>query len=202
MAFVAGGALPAQQPPAAPEAAQTASDEYTLYELLQPGTARFRILYDVTATTPGARYFFNPIRRGSEASNEAVFDRMTGEPLRFTEIDGATARQDGFAAAALDTRYIRVELGRPVPENGEVRIRIDKTYRDPVSYRVEGRDLVFERSLGIRRNAVVLPAGYELVALNVPSQVMTDPDGRIRISFINPGPGPAPLVLRARRLSP
>jgi hypothetical protein len=39
---------------------------------------------------------------------------------------------------------------------------------------VEAEDVVFTRSLGIKRNAVVLPAGYELVACNVPAQVATE----------------------------
>ena len=33
---------------------QTSQDEYTLYELLAPDTASFRIDYEVTATTAGA----------------------------------------------------------------------------------------------------------------------------------------------------
>jgi hypothetical protein len=186
----------------APLAAQQASaDEHTRYELLAPETAKFRILYDVTATTPGAKYFFNPIRKGSEASDEAVTDPVTGAPLRFTEVDGATARAQGLARADLETRYIRVELPRPVPQGGEVRIRIDKTYRDPKSYYTEGGAIVFDRSLGIKRNAIVLPQDYELVSCNVPSQVLTDAQGRIVVSFINAGPGAAPLVVRARRLS-
>lgn len=186
----------------APLAAQQASaDEYTRYELLAPETAKFRIVYDVTATAPGARYFFNPIRKGSEATDEAVTDPVTGAPLRFTEVDGATARAQGLARADLETRYIRVELPRPVPQGGEVRIRIDKTYRDPKSYYTEGGEIVFDRSLGIKRNAIVLPQGYELVSCNVPSQVLTDAQGRIVVSFINPGPGAAPLVIRARRLA-
>lgn len=179
---------------------QTSADDYTRYELLAPETAKFRILYDVTATTPGARYFFNPIRKGSEATDESVTDPVTGAPLRFTEVDGATARAQGLARADLETRYIRVELPRPVPQGGEVRIRIDKTYRDPKSYYSEGGEIVFDRSLGIKRNAIVLPQGYELVRCNVPSQVLTDAQGRIVVSFINPGPGAAPLVIRARRL--
>jgi hypothetical protein len=165
-------------------------------------SARFRILYDVSATTPGARFFFNPIRKGSEASDEAVFDRMTGAPLRFEIVDGAAARAGGVPNADLETHYIRVELPRPVPKAGEVRLLIDKTYRDPKSYYQEGGDLVFSRSLGIKRNSVVLPPGYELVACNVPSQVLTTEDGRIMLSFINPGPDAASLVVRARRLSP
>jgi hypothetical protein len=88
-----------------------------------------------------------------------------------------------------------------VPQGGEIRIRIDKTYRDPKSYYTEGGDIVFNRSLGIKRNAIVLPQGYELVSCNVPSQVLTDAQGRIVVSFISQGPGAAPLVVRARRLT-
>ena len=116
-------------------------------------------------------------------------------------VDGATARTGGLASADSATQYIRVELPRPVPRNGEVRLLIDKTYRDTASYFVDGSDLVFSRRLGIRRNAVVLPPGYELIGCNVPSQVLTDSAGRIFLSFINPGPDPASLMVRARRIS-
>ena len=50
-----------------------------------------------------------------------------------------------------------------------------------------------------RRNKVVLPAGYEVVGLTVPSQLLTESDGRITISFMNNGGGPAPLVIRATK---
>lgn len=82
-----------------------------------------------------------------------------------------------------------------------MRLRIDKTYRDPKSYYREGDSIVFDRSLSIKKNAVVLPAGYELAYLNVPAQVLTEPDGRITVSFINTYPSAAPLVVKARPLS-
>jgi hypothetical protein len=176
------------------------SDDYTRYELLAPETAQFRIVYEVTATTPGAAHYFNPIRKGSEASDEAVYDRTTGKPLRFEVVSGSEARAAGQASADLDTRYIKVYLPRTVPSGGELRLRIDKTYRDPKSYFVEGDRLVFARSLGVRRNAVVLPPGHELVACNVPGQVLQEPDGRLKISFMNPGPDAALVVVKARRL--
>ena len=179
---------------------QTSAGEYTRYELLSPESGKFRILYDVWATTPGARYFFNPIRKGSVASDESVIDRASGQPLRFEVVDGRTARATGLAGADTTGSYIRVELPRPVPDGGAVRILIDKTYQDAKSYYQEGATLVFTRSLGIRRNAVVLPAGYELIGCNVPSQVLTEADGRTLVSFINDGPDAASLVLRARRL--
>jgi hypothetical protein len=180
-------------------AQQREEDDYTRYELLAPETQQFAIVYDVTATTAGARYYFNPIRKGSEATDERVIDLMTGETLTFDVVSGGDARTGGHPAADLDTSYIRIHLPRPVPKEGEVRLRIWKTYKDPKTYYRDGDAIVFDRSLGIRRNAVVLPAGYELVACNVPSQVITEQDGRIKITFMNTGAAAAPLVVRARR---
>jgi hypothetical protein len=177
---------------------QTSAGEYTRYELLGPATAKFHILYEVWATTPGARYYFNPIRKGSVASGEAVFDKATGAPLKFSEVDGPTAQSSGLANADTGSHYIRVELPRPVPPGGVSRILIEKTYYDPKSYYTSGDTLIFNRSLGIKRNAVVLPPGYELLSCNFPSQVLSESDGRIFVSFINPGPDAAPLVVKAR----
>ena len=187
---------------ATPLVAQNRSeDEYTRYELLAPETSSFKIVYDVTAVTPGATFFFNPIRPGSIATDESVVDLMTGAPLKFQEVTGALARESGLANASLDGRYIRVELARPVPQGGEGRIRIIKTYKDPKSYYRDGGAIVFDRPLGIKRNAVVLPSGYELLSCNIPSQVIEEPDGRIGISFMNTYPGQAPLILRATPLA-
>jgi hypothetical protein len=183
-----------------PPPPQTEADEYTRYELLDPATAAFRITYEVTATAPGATAFFNPIRKGSTATDEAVVDRLTGKPLVFEVVPGAVAKAGGLPDADLETSYIRITLARPVPKDGETRLLILKTYSDPKSYFSEGDTIVFSRSLGIKRNSVVLPPRYELISLNVPSQVLSEPDGRVAISFMNAGPGDAPLVVKARRL--
>ncbi|HYT74298.1 MAG TPA: hypothetical protein VEL79_06090 [Vicinamibacterales bacterium] len=176
------------------------ADEYTRYELLVPETNSFRITYDVTAVTPGAKFYFNPIRKGSEASDESVIDLMTGAPLKFHEVTGQQARDAGLNDADLDTHYIQVALARPVPDGGEGRIRILKTYRDPKSYYRDGDAIVFTRLLGIRRNAIVLPKGYELIAANIPVQVIEESDGRLAASFMNTYPEDAPLTIRARAL--
>ena len=81
-----------------------------------------------------------------------------------------------------------------------MRLLIEKTYQDPKSYLVDAELIVFSRSLGIKRNAVVLPAGYELVACNVPAQVLSEPDGRIVVSFVNTFPGEAPVLIKGRPL--
>ena len=180
-------------------AKQTEGDEYARYELLAPDTASFKIRYEVSATTPGAKVFFNPIRKGSVASDEAVFDAMTGEALHFEVVSGADARKDPLMAdAPPDGSYIKTQLARAVPPGGGGRLLIVKTYKDPKSYYREGDSIVFNRSLGIKRDSVVLPPGYELVGCNVPSQVLPEPDGRIAISFLNAGAGEAPLMLRAK----
>ncbi len=186
-------------PVGASAARQTETDEYTRYELLAPDTASFNIWYEVTATTPGAKYFYNPIRKGSVASNESVIDAMTGEQLHFEVVSGADARKDPLMDDAdADTNYIRVTLARPVPAEGQGRVLILKTYKDPKSYFREGDAIVFNRPLGVKRNKVVLPAGYELVGCNVPSQVLPEPDGRIAISFMNATAAEAPLILHAK----
>jgi hypothetical protein len=197
-AFASAEAAPAGSPPSAP-AEQTEADAYTRYELLAPGTAKFRILYEVTATTPGARVYDNPIRRGSVATDERVTDLATGRSLEHQTVSAAAARADGVEGDGADA-YLRVTLARPVPEGGGGgRILIDKTYEDAKSYRVEsGGEIVFDRPLGVKRNSVVLPPGYELVACNYPSQVLQESDGRLKISFWNATPAEAPLVLRAR----
>jgi hypothetical protein len=178
---------------------QSETDEYTRYELLAPETASFKIYYEVTATTPGAKFFYNPIRKGSAASDEAVFDSMTGDPLSFEVVSGAEARKDPLMADAdADTNFIKISLARPVPADGQGRVLILKTYKDAKSYYRDGDAIIFNRPLGIKRNKIVLAAGYELVGCNVPSQVLPEPDGRIAVSFINAGSGEAPLILKAK----
>lgn len=178
---------------------QTETDEYTRYELLAADSASFSIWYEVTATTAGAKYFYNPIRRGSVASNESVIDAMTGEQLHFEVVNGAKARNDPLMSDAdAATDYIKVTLARPVPQDGQGRVLILKTYKDAKSYYRDGDAIVFNRPLGVKRNKVVLPAGYELVACNVPSQILAEPDGRIAISFMNATATEAPLIVRAK----
>src|SRR6187549_2989713 len=94
---------------------QTEADAYTRYELLAPGSAKFRIIYEVTATTPGARYYFNPIRKGSVATDESVKDRATGKPLEFDVVGSAIANAGGVGNRDTAQTYIRVKLARPVP---------------------------------------------------------------------------------------
>src|SRR6202166_4130215 len=180
-------------------ALQSQTDEYTRYEWLAPESASFAIRYEVTATTAGAKYYFNPIRKGSVASGESVIDVMSGQPLRFEVVSGDEAVKDPLMRGE-DTSvdYIKVTLAHPVPPEGQARLLILKTYKDAKSYYREGDGIVFNRSLSIPRNSVVLPAGYELVGCNVPSQILAERDGRIAISFMNGSGAEAPPVARGQ----
>lgn len=124
--------------------------------------------------------------------------------MTFIEVSGVEAKANGLANADLDTRYIQVALPGPVPRDGEIRLLIDKTYKDDKSYFIEEKTdfIVFSRSLGIKRNAVVLPPGYEVVACNYPSQVVSEPGSggpRLRMSFMNLGPDAVSYVVKGRR---
>jgi hypothetical protein len=178
-----------------------ADDDFTVYELLGPDSHRFAITYDVTTAREGDRFFLNPIREGSIATDERVADQATGKPLRWEVVTGKQARAAGLTREAVkdQARFVKVELASPVPKDGERRIRIFKTYTDPKSYYTEGDRVVFDRGLGIRRNAVLLPAGYELVSCTVPAIVSTEADGRVKASFVNDRDDVLPVKIVGRR---
>ena len=165
---------------------QTVQDEYAVYDLLAPNTASFRTVYEVAFTTAGATTFHDGIGAGlttAPAPDDGVVDLMSGAPLKYD-----------VTATAVD-----VHLARPVPaDGGQARMRITKTYKDAKGYRADGDGLVFDRAIPIRRVAILLPAGYQLTECSVPSQVLMDPDGRLRVTFMHQTPGAAALVLKAR----
>ena len=177
-------------------------DTYTRYELFAPETHQFKIYYEVTETRSGARFHFNPIREGSEASDESVVDLATGRPLKFEVVTGVQAKTDSpsenFNA---NGHYIKVVLAHPVPADGEYRLAIIKTYKDEKSYYPEGDLIVFKRPLGIPRNSVLLPAGYEIISCSVATQVLREADGRLKLAFVNPGSGgQLEVTIRAKKL--
>ena len=184
------------------------ADTYTRYELLAPESHQFKIYYEVTETSPGAKYHFNAIREGAEASDESVIDLATGKPLKFEVVTGAQAAEASGDKSSSQTerfnpasKYIQVHLAHPVPARGEYRLAIIKTYKDDKSYYTEGDAIVFKRALGIPRDSVVLPVGYEIVSSSVATQVLNEKDGRLKLAFVNPGSGgQLEVTIKARQL--
>lgn len=147
--------------------------------------------------------YANVVRTGSVASNPAASILDTGEPLQVQQMSGAE-----LLAAKLN-------VGEPVPtaarvvvipfpalKSGEtLRLRIMETYTAPASYRLEGEELVFDRSLGRPRNAVVLPSGWYCTFSAAPATVSELPDGRIRLDYWDDRPEAVDVLLKARRRS-
>jgi hypothetical protein len=164
--YVAHAVRPAQQPVTGIE------DEYVRYELLDPATHSFRMARDVSVVTPGATSYAAGIPVRAQVSDVSVIDAMTGAPLTFRP----------------STAGINITLARPVPKDGQARLRMLMTLKDAISYRQIGSDIVFEHPSSTRRAAVVLPRGFELIKSSMPVQVMQETDGRIAASFMSVSP--------------
>ena len=89
---------------------------------------------------------------------------------------------------------------RPVARGASVRLRISETYTDPKRYRIDGDELVWDRSFGRPRNAVVLPAGWMLSASSIPATVSETDDGRIRLDFVNPRPDEIEVLVHPQQI--
>ena len=80
-----------------------------------------------------------------------------------------------------------------------MRIRVLETYTDPVGYRVQKGELIWDRTLGRPRNRVTLPVGWMLTESTVPAIVSLDPEGRVTCSFTNPRTDEIHVVLKGRK---
>ena len=145
--------------------------------------------------------YFNVVRSGSKVSEPSAYVLDTGEKLKTKIMTGAE-----LVAAKMDvgepvdaTAQVVVIPFSPVKAGQSTRLRISETYTAPASYRVEGDELVFDRSLGRPRNAVVLPDGWYLLASSIPTTVTQMADGRIRLDFWNGRPDAVDVLIKAKR---
>ena len=188
--------------PAARQGTFNAHDDFTEYHMLDPASHQFHIVYYLNQRQVGATTLLNQTRSGSAGSDISVSDPQTGLPLKHEYKTGAELNAAGETGRLATTEhYIRAFLPRPVPAGGEGRVRIEKTYRDEKSYYAQGDDVVFARSLGIGRNAIVLPNGYAVASSNVASQVTALPDGRLKLMFENINTYAADVMIRGRKSS-
>jgi hypothetical protein len=174
--------------PSAPVSRLFTQDAYTDYALLEPGSESFRIMFLPEETRAGATELVNATRGGSEGSGIEVYDPRTGSPLKFT-----------YAQAGSDpeSHAIRAALPRPVPEGGVGRVLIYKTYKDPRTYMMNGKDIVWVRSLSGYRLGVILPKGYAFTSSNVAAHMTTTADGRLKLAFANPSGQANPVTIHA-----
>ena len=174
--------------PSAPVSRLFTQDAYTQYELLEPGSGSFRITF-LPEARPGATDIVNATRGGSEGSGVEVYDPRTGDPLKFT-YEPIPNDPEGH--------QIRAQLPMKVPEGGIGRALIYKTYKDPRTYMMNGKDIVWVRSLSGYRLGVVLPKGFAFVSSDVAAQMTTLADGRLKLAFANPSGQSNPVTIHAR----
>jgi hypothetical protein len=202
---------PAQQSPPRGAAALAARLEERatqtrdiVYFLRQPETHAFDLYHDYTETREGVDKYVNVVRAGSTASNPSAFILDTWEPLKTEFLKG-----DQITHAGLDigepvkpeTEVVVIPF--PAVQKGQsVRLRISETYTDSARYRVEGDELIWDRSFGRPTNAVVLPAGWYLTHSTVPATVSLSDDGRVRLDFVNPRLDEIQVLIVARRRAP
>jgi hypothetical protein len=176
-------------------------DRDIVYFLQQPETHAFALYHDYTESRSGINGYANVVRKGSTASNPAASILDTGEQLQAKEMSGAemaAMKINAGEPVEPDARVVVIPFAA-VQAGQSVRLRIAETYTAPVSYKLDGDDLVFDRSLGRPRNAVVLPSGWYCTSSSIPTTVSQLPDGRVRLNYWNGHPEPVDVLIKARR---
>jgi hypothetical protein len=202
MALLALGAAaaPAQEEPGR-LTERARQDREIVYFLNPPETHSFFLYHDYTESREGVDNYLNVVRKGSSASNPSARILDTGQDLPVQTLKGEALARAGLKTdepVEADTEVVVIRFP-PVPKGGSVRLRIAETYTDPTRYRLEEDQLVWDRTLGRPRNAVVLPAGWYLTACSIPATVSETEDGRIRLDFVNARPDEIAVLLKARR---
>lgn len=180
---------------------QEAEDMIVTYHLKSSDSKQFQVVSEVSATTPGAVYYYDALNFGEEIGVAAAIDLMTGDSLRWDLVDGSHAKRNGHPKATLSRKFIKVFLGRPVPENGEARIKIVKNYTNSTAYAQKGDHMTFNRLMGVKRTVVVLPKDHEVISCNYPAQVTLNNTGHLVVSLMNHGTRSIPLLLAYRKLA-
>ncbi len=172
-----------------------------VYFLRQPETHAFDLYHDYTEAREGANRYLNVVRAGSTVSNPKAYILGTGELLTTQYLKGAEitrAAIDIGEEVKPETELVVIPF--PAVKKGQsVRLRISETYTDSVRYRVEGDELIWDRSFGRPANAVVLPDGWYLTHSAVPATVSLTSDGRVRLDFVNPRLDEIAVLIVARR---
>ena len=175
-------------------------DREIVYFLKAPETHAFELYHDVTQTE-GAERYLNVVRAGSTVQDPKTVVLDTGESLPVETLRGEAIRKAGLDigepvrpdSEVVVIRFPKVALGQTL------RLQMSETYTDAGRYKLEGDELVFDRSFGRPRNAVVLPAGYALTNSSIPTTVSETEDGRIRLDFTNPRPDEIAVLITARK---
>jgi hypothetical protein len=176
-------------------------DREIVYFLRQPETHAFDLYHDYTEWREGQSTYLNVVRAGSTVSNPQAVLLDTGEKLTTETLRGEAITRAGIdigESVRAETEVVVIRFPA-VARGRSVRLRISETYTDPSRYGLRGNELVWDRTFGRPRNAVVLPEGWYVTASSIPALVSETPDGRIRLDFENPRPDEIAVLIEARR---
>jgi hypothetical protein len=177
-------------------------DRDIVYFLQQPETHAFRLYHDYTESREGTDKYLNVVRSGSKVAEPSGRILDTGEAMKVEVLTGDKLKEAGVNAGEekVEANQEVVVFRFPAAKKGEsVRLRMTETYTAPESYRLQGDELVFDRSFGRPRNSVVLPRGWYLTACSVPAVITQTPDALTRLDFVNGRPDSVSVLVKAKR---
>jgi hypothetical protein len=174
------------------------------YWLLDPDSHQFKISHDFTESKPGQKYVHSFVRKGSVVTKSVVIDLNTGKELETYNVTGKSVNALGYYPTPTDPDSVVVQgnLDHPLAEGESVRVRVIETYTDPVGYRMEGNELVWDRTLGRPYNDVTLPQGWMLTSTSVPAIISLDAEGRVVCRYTNPRNDEIYVVMKAKAIKP
>jgi hypothetical protein len=186
---------------------RAAQDRDIVYFLQAPDTHAFSLYHDYTESREGSDKYLNVVRTGSTVSAPSGMVLDTGEAMKVEVLKGAQLAAAGIDAGGAGGDRVAADqevvvFRYPAVKPGQsLRLRLSETYTAPQSYRLDGEDLVFERSLGRPRNSIVLPKGWYLTALSIPGVIRATPNGETRIDFVNARPDAIDVLLKGRKVA-
>lgn len=174
------------------------------YWLLDPDSHQFKISHDFTVSRPGQKYVHSFVRKGSVVTKSIVIDLDKGKELETANVTGKSVNALGYYPEPTDPESVVVQgnLDHALAEGESVRVRVIETYTDPVGYRMEGSELVWDRTLGRPYDDVTLPPGWMLTQTSVPAIISLDGEGRVVCRYTNPRNDEIHTVIKAKAIKP
>jgi hypothetical protein len=170
------------------------------YWLLAPDSHQFKISHDFTVSLAGQKYVHSFVRKGSVVTKSVVIDLNTGKELETYNVTGKSVNALGYYPEPTDPESVVVQgnLDHALAEGESARVRVIETYTDPVGYRIDGNELIWDRTLGRPYNDVTLPQGWMLTSTSVPAIISMDAEGRLVCRYTNPRNDEIHVVIKAK----
>ena len=133
-------------------------------------------------------------------TKSVVIDLNTGKELETYNVTGKSVNALGYYPEPTDPESVVVQgnLDHALAEGESARVRVIETYTDPVGYRIDGNELVWDRTLGRPYNDVTLPQGWMLTSTSVPAIISLDAEGRLLCRYTNPRNDEIHVVIKAK----